>query len=107
MKFRGQGALEYLLIIAGALVVAAIVLMVLGGTSATGVYKQQADALCAPYTEDTCATADPDGNADFTLCEWNSTANICESKECSEYDSNLATCPTIHCKIANGHCTTK
>ncbi len=108
MKMRGQGALEYLLIIGGAIVVAAIVLMVLGGTSASGVSKQQANALCAPYTQTTCATADPDGNSNFALCTWDSVGAVCVSKNCGDFNNEAtAMCPAIHCKVVSGACTTK
>ncbi len=109
MKMRGQGALEYLLIIAGAIVVATIVLSVLGGTSASGVHKQQANALCAPYTQETCSTADPDGNSAVVLCTWDINGAVCMSKNCDEFDPE--DCPSTHCKLTgtvpNQTCTNK
>jgi hypothetical protein len=69
MNTKGQGALEYLLIIGGAIIVAGIVLTIVMG--ATGPSKcstqdQIANAMCAKFTTTDCPTGDPDGTG--TAC---------------------------------------
>jgi len=52
MEYKGQGALEYLLLIGGAILVAVIVIALivgLGSSGGTEASQGAADALCAKY----------------------------------------------------------
>ena len=66
MNMKGQGALEYLLLIGGAVLVAAVVLSVitgLVGQGGTAAQTRATDALCASYLQAECGTTgDPDGS---------------------------------------------
>jgi hypothetical protein len=72
MNTKGQGALEYLLIIGGAIIVAGIVLTILmgaSGPSKCSAQDQIANALCAKFTTNpttNCTGGDPDGGS--TTC---------------------------------------
>jgi hypothetical protein len=77
MNFKGQGALEYLLMIGGGLAVAAIVLVFLfngiqGNTCQNA--KRQVEALCNGIPDATTCDSDTGGNVSpiFTDgdCEW-------------------------------------
>ena len=80
MNIKGQGALEYLLILAGAVLIAAIVLSLLSGTAnQTGddVDDRVELARCAPFDVDTCdepayTDFDPTVNPGAD-CAWDST----------------------------------
>jgi uncharacterized protein (UPF0333 family) len=69
MNMKGQGALEYLLLIGGAVLIAAVVLSIATGLANTGqdaVDARATDALCSSIPEDRCGCAeaspiDPDG----------------------------------------------
>jgi hypothetical protein len=64
MNQKGQGALEYLLLLGGAVLVAAIVLSLVTAIASTGekaALSRAGDAICAPLPEDQCGTKDPDG----------------------------------------------
>ena len=76
MNTKGQGALEYLLIIGGAVIVAGIVLAILVGTSTPLSNDAKAaalDATCAKFAIAACPAGDPDGADGGCLagdCEW-------------------------------------
>ena len=82
MNIKGQGALEYLLILAGAVLIAAIVLSLLAGTADTtggDVIQNTEAARCAPFDESICEVpaysdfADAGGAKDgFSNCHWDS-----------------------------------
>lgn len=79
---RGQGALEYLLLIGGAVIVAAVVLTLVTGLTATGQQAAQSratDALCAPFAKQDCSLKDPDGTGSLNPldCIWSSARNAC------------------------------
>ena len=76
MEHKGQGALEYLLLIGGAILVAVIVIALivgLGGTGGAEAQKSVRDGLCAKYSDsqNNCEakTVSFDG-VDYT-CAWN------------------------------------
>lgn len=74
MNLKGQGALEYLLLIGGALIVAAIVLTVLPGLAeqaAAGADAGITLTKCAPYNNEyDCTHADVDGSGTVPDCAW-------------------------------------
>lgn len=83
MNTKGQGALEYLLIIGGAVIVAGIVLTMLITTAPTvqgGTNQALADAMCAKFVDGTtqCGILDPDGDGPCAIasCTW-TTNNKC------------------------------
>lgn len=77
MNSKGQGALEYLLLIAGAVLVAAIVISIIVSIPSGGsIDKRMLDAWCAAYgTSLECTGSDPDGPGDCDVgdCAWDST----------------------------------
>ncbi len=88
MNNKGQGALEYLLLIGGAVLVAAVVLSLVTNLTDLGKSTTEArniDALCAPIPENRCGVApptgvDPDGESatyDYTNCTWDTTLTRC------------------------------
>jgi hypothetical protein len=104
MEKKGQGALEYMILIAGAVLVAAIVIAIVTGLTAGGdeaANSRSKDALCAgiPQNEcgiDTsavgdpfngcgglasanCSPRDPDGSGALTSasCSWNAALSRC------------------------------
>ena len=65
MNLKGQGSLEYLLLIGGAILVAAVVLSVLTNIADTGTGAadaRQYAAICAGIPNSQCGQIDPDGN---------------------------------------------
>jgi len=88
MEHKGQGALEYLLLIGGAILVAVIVIALivgLGGTGGAEAQKSVRDGLCAKYSDSqaNCESIDTTISFDGTdyLCTWNdnTTPPRCES----------------------------
>ena len=82
MGLKAQGALEYLLLIGGAVLVAAVVLSLITGLATTGEQTTQAratDALCAPFAQRDCGNKDPDGTGPLTktACKWDTTNKRC------------------------------
>lgn len=83
MNFKGQGALEYLLMIGAGIAVAAIVLVfVLGSIPQTKCegYKSQLSSLCSSKTEVLCkapSTADIDPDIPQVECVWDTTTDKC------------------------------
>lgn len=85
MNKKGQGALEYLLLIGGALIVAAIVLTILPGLATKGGEGAETAvtaAQCAPLNETQCTDVvmgdfDKDGTID---CDWVTAAD--DSSSC-------------------------
>ncbi|MDD5148261.1 MAG: class III signal peptide-containing protein [Candidatus ainarchaeum sp.] len=87
MNTKGQGALEYLLIIGGAVIVAGIVLTLLMGASGPAkcsTQDQLANSLCAKNSIANCPTADVDGTGGTACaansCQLDTTGNICMAK---------------------------
>ena len=79
---KGQGALEYLLLIGGAVLVAAVVLSLITGIAQTGESAATAratEAICAPLNEARCGVDDPDGEGDLlpAACTWDATNKRC------------------------------
>ena len=92
MQKKGQGALEYLLIIGGAILVAAIVIsliMAAGTPTKCAAQESILDGLCAKFNSATCGNAadtiiaDPDGTGLCieTDCSW--TNNVCVGNKTS------------------------
>ena len=86
MEHKGQGALEYLLLIGGAILVAVIVIALivgLGGTGGAEATKSVKDGLCAKYSDNSanCASKKILYSNQCFACKYNSTggANRCES----------------------------
>ena len=79
MNLKGQGALEYLLILAGAVLIAAIVLSLLSGTASSSgddVEDRTELARCAPFDEGTCAVDAYTGfSGGAAECHWDATVN--------------------------------
>ncbi len=101
---KAQGAVEYLLTVAGMMVISVGVMLALS-SQPSSVYlpKHISDALCAPYPEMLCSTADPDDNPNYYLCQWDETSSRCVAKPCSSFSSS--NCPTDqHCKIDGNSC---
>jgi hypothetical protein len=68
MNLKGQGSLEYLLLIGGAILVAAVVLSVvtnLTGPGADAIDSRKYEAICAGIPNTRCGTIDPDGSGDL------------------------------------------
>ena len=76
MNTKGQGALEYLLIIGGAVLVAGIVIALIMSAASpvqANTNQQILNSLCAgPATAQTCWEKDPDGSG--TACRLGTTA---------------------------------
>ena len=84
MEHKGQGALEYLLLIGGAILVAVIVIALivgLGGTGGAEAQKSVRDGLCAKYSDDATNCGLKQVTFDGTPydCIYNDTVNRCES----------------------------
>ena len=90
MNTKGQGALEYLLLIGGAVIVAAVVIALVTNLTATGgttTQSRNADALCAPIPENRCGTVagssaqDPDGSGSMVVadCIFDATLDRCKA----------------------------
>jgi uncharacterized protein (UPF0333 family) len=76
---KGQGALEYLLLIGGAVLIAAVVIAALssqGGVGISVAEKRHHDALCAPLATQT--KCDAETFSDGWSCQW--VNNECVSK---------------------------
>ena len=74
MGLKAQGALEYLLLIGGAVLVAAVVLSLITGLAEQGGKKvdfEKINALCASFPERDCGVKDPDGIGELrpTACK--------------------------------------
>ncbi len=90
MNKKGQGSLEYLLIIGGAILVAAVVLAIITGLTASGdttVQLRQLDGICSSIPQNQCSTGvtgfvgmDPDGAGARTPqhCRWSTTLSACK-----------------------------
>ena len=80
---RAQGALEYLLLIGGAILVAVIVVSVLsgiGGGGGTEARKVAADALCAKYGNQVlCNGRQVQLQGETVTCIWKSTGGVCRA----------------------------
>ena len=82
MNLRGQGALEYLLLIGGAVLIAAVVLTLLSGIgqqAGGGLEESVLAAQCARYGESTsCEASEVDGNVASTDdCDWSAATSSC------------------------------
>jgi len=80
MNTKGQGALEYLLIIGGAVIVAGIVLTMLITTAPgvqSGTDQSLADSVCAKLTQTDCGSVSPGGGCAAGDCKPNSTKTMC------------------------------
>ena len=82
MNSKGQGALEYLLLVGGIILVAALVLSVITGVasrSEAATESRVAEAFCAPLTKRDCGARDPDGEGSFTKrdCHFDAEVNKC------------------------------
>ena len=84
MDRKGQGALEYLLLIGGAVLVAAIVIALITGIPGTDATDAACAAACSARTGPsqmdavagtTCTTGIPTGCTN--LCTWNATSKVC------------------------------
>ena len=80
MKIKGQGALEYLLLIGGAILIAAIVLSIMSGLGGQGQEQTQQAALEAFCTqignEGNCNGTDPSGgDGSVYTCTWCKTSS--------------------------------
>lgn len=78
---KGQGALEYLLLIGGAILVAVVVITILSGIGGSGGAQAELNsvsALCASKTQGTCAAAPAVVGGTSCNCAWDTTANVCE-----------------------------
>jgi uncharacterized protein (UPF0333 family) len=90
MNMKGQGALEYLLIIGGAVLVAAITIALISGT-ASGQKDPRAQAKCAVLSDcDKCiSTVDVTGTngciAQFTDGTSKNTVTACTTAEKAKY----------------------
>jgi FlaG/FlaF family flagellin (archaellin) len=76
MNLKGQGALEYLLLIGGAVIVAAVVLSLVTGITGTAQLATESranDVLCAPFPNQDCGVTfvDDDGNTATPLVRVN------------------------------------
>jgi len=83
-KNKAQGALEYLLIIGGAVLVAALVIvLVLGasGPTTSNTQQQILNSLCARFSQTDCPTGDPT-SACTDSCQWS--GNICTGKPATD-----------------------
>lgn len=85
MNRKGQGALEYLLLIGGAVLIAAIVItLIIGATTPTADLAKQRtwDSLCAQYSTGSsdCAAANIDGTSESPEndCAWDTSGLACE-----------------------------
>jgi len=81
---KAQGALEYLLVIGGVILVAALVLSIVTGivSKSEGVASQRVSAaLCASYTKAECGFRDPDKSGPLTKddCVYDEVAKRCFS----------------------------
>ncbi|MEM4630168.1 MAG: class III signal peptide-containing protein [Candidatus Diapherotrites archaeon] len=83
-RFKGQGALEYLLLIGGAVVVAAVVIVLLLGTGSTSGGQTESGAMSATCAQlaiqanpsnPKCIEIDPTSNQ--TAAIWNSKTSTC------------------------------
>ena len=100
MNTKGQGALEYLLIIGGAVLVAAIVIALISST--TGPVQSRTnqnilDGLCAgPNKADACNGKDPDASTTNTLCNEGdctlNSVNVCVGKTPVGIGGRTGTC---------------
>ena len=93
MNKKGQGALEYLLLIGGAVLIAAIVITLVStmGASGTGAGKSAAlDALCMKFPQNQCGSiGDPDGDM-----------NACATSNCTWSNNTCQGNPTGICYVA-------
>jgi len=92
MKEKGQGALEYLLLIGGAVLIAAIALAIISGLGTAGkgtVEKGKWAAQCAALGQNFCENTAYDlgtsdegycgtQQANIIDCKWNTTNKTCE-----------------------------
>jgi len=86
MKSRGQGALEYLLLIGGAVLIAAVVITLainIGGGGVSSGQDAALDALCLKFAdEQACNDGDPDGTESDSCgtgdCTWDPISNTCK-----------------------------
>jgi len=100
MNKKGQGALEYLLIIGGAVLVAAIVIsLMLSTATPTKCATQDSllNALCAQFgSQASCAAGDPDGagsaSCAATDCSWDTTDIICKAEAAGTRSSTCFPC---------------
>ena len=82
MDRKGQGSLEYLLIIGGAVLVAAVVLAIVTNLTTGGGNKiniERLNAICASQPQTQCALVDPDGLGASVpaSCRWSATLTRC------------------------------
>lgn len=101
MERQGQGALEYLLLIGGAILVAVIVISILvglGGSGGVEAGRAAADAQCAKYTLADCPTTNPSATAGIAggyckyKCQYITTSARCKIDTSTTYV--VATAPT-------------
>ncbi len=87
MERKGQGALEYLLLIGGAILVAVIVISILvglGGSGGVEAGRAAADAGCAKYVIADCPTTAPTATTGMRggycnyACQWNASSSRCK-----------------------------
>jgi hypothetical protein len=79
---KAQGSLEYLLLIGGAVLIAAVVLFLLGGTAGQGgdvVESRASEAYCSAMTRKLCGIRDPDGVSPLIAldCFWEGQSQSC------------------------------
>ncbi|MDO8427929.1 MAG: carboxypeptidase regulatory-like domain-containing protein [Candidatus Diapherotrites archaeon] len=78
---KSQGSLEYLLLIGGAVLIAAVVVTLLAGLAQQTQPLAQSralDAFCAPFDQITCASALADNTGDrVSDCVWDDTISRC------------------------------
>ena len=87
VKENGQGALEYLLLIGGAVLVAAVVLSLMSELAEKGRGAAECrfiDSLCSAFEAGRCNSADPDGAGALTIgsCTWNPERMECRATLC-------------------------
>ena len=96
MNLRGQGALEYLLMIGAGIAIAAVVLyfvLASGGSATCESYKSQVAGLCAAKsTQDICdRTGDIDPHMSLggndNECEWDAMKEKCVIRQNLPWDS--------------------
>ena len=85
VNLKGQGALEYLLLIGGAVLIAAIVITLVIGTGSTGVTaaeRQAGEALCLQNSTTITACNNASASAKLTAagmdCNWYPAAATCK-----------------------------
>ncbi|MBN1941273.1 MAG: class III signal peptide-containing protein [Candidatus Diapherotrites archaeon] len=109
MNRKAQGALEYLLIIGGAILVASIVISLMMQTvnpTTCATQDTSLDALCARFpTQATCLTGDPDGGSGDCVgdpagagagdCVWSVASNACIHKAADTRTSTCFPCRSV------------